>query len=320
MNFVKNKLVVVGAGMVGSAVLNTVLSLNLLSEVVIVDINDKKARGEALDASHTTSFAYSPNVNVRAGNYEDCKDAQIIVVTAGPSLKIGDKMDRLVLADTNVKVAKSIMENITKYTKDAIIIVVTNPVDIATYYCQKYFDYPKNKIIGTGTLLDTARMRKIIGKKFNVDSKNVHGYVLGEHGGTSFTAWSGVNIAGIPFNELDATFGANNNINKDEVDKEVREAGIEVLQLKGYTSAGIAMSVSRLVKAILLNEESILPVSSTLEGEYGINNVALSIPCVITSNGIEKKLQVPLKQNEVEELKNSAENLKTIINGLKLAK
>lgn len=318
MNFVKNKLVVVGAGMVGSAVLNTVLSLNLLSEVVIVDINEKKARGEALDASHTTSFAYSPNVNVKSGTYEDCKDAQIIVITAGPSIKIGDKLDRLILADTNVKVMKSIMENITKYTKEALIIVVTNPVDIATYYCQNCFDYPKNKIIGTGTLLDTARMRKIIGKKFNVDSKNVHGYVLGEHGGSSFTAWSGVNIAGIPFDELDKTFGANNNIDKEQVNQEVRDAGLEVLKLKGYTSSGIAMSVSRLVKAILLNEESILPVSSTLEGEYGINDVALSIPCVITNNGIEKKLEVPLTDDEVKQLKDSASNLSTIIDGLKI--
>lgn len=318
MNFVKNKLVVVGAGMVGSAVLNTVLSLNLLSEVVIVDINEKKARGEALDASHTTSFAYSPNVNVKSGTYEDCKDAQIIVITAGPSIKIGDKLDRLILADTNVKVMKSIMENVTKYTKEALIVVVTNPVDIATYYCQNFFDYPKNKIIGTGTLLDTARMRKIIGKKFNVDSKNVHGYVLGEHGGSSFTAWSGVNIAGIPFDELDKTFGANNNIDKEQVNQEVRDAGLEVLKLKGYTSSGIAMSVSRLVKAILLNEESILPVSSTLEGEYGINDVALSIPCVITNNGIEKKLEVPLTDDEVKQLKDSANNLSTIIEGLKI--
>ncbi|WP_234117374.1 L-lactate dehydrogenase [Clostridium hydrogenum] len=318
MNFVKNKLVVVGAGMVGSAVLNTVLSLNLLSEVVIVDINEKKARGEALDASHTTSFAYSPNVNVKSGTYEDCKDAQIIVITAGPSLKIGEELDRLNLAGTNVKVMKSIMDNITKYTKEALIIVVTNPVDIATYYCQNCFDYPKNKIIGTGTLLDTARMRKIIGKKFNVDSKNVHGYVLGEHGGSSFTAWSGVNIAGIPFGELDKTFGESNNIDKDQVNQEVRDAGLEVLKLKGYTSSGIAMSVSRLVKAILLNEESILPVSSTLEGEYGINDVALSIPCVITNNGIEKKLEIPLTDDEVKQLKDSASNLSTIIDGLKI--
>ncbi|AAK81477.1 L-lactate dehydrogenase [Clostridium acetobutylicum] len=316
MNFVKNKLVVVGAGMVGSAVLNSVLSLNLLSEVVIIDINDNKAKGEALDASHTTSFAYSPNVKVRAGNYEDCADAQIIVITAGPSLKPDDKLDRLVLADTNVKVTDSIMKNICKYTKDAIIIVVTNPVDIATYYCQNNFDYPKNKIIGTGTLLDTARMRKIIGKKYNVDSKNVHGYVLGEHGGSSFTSWSDVNIAGIPFNQLNDIFKDHYKVDKDEVDKEVRDSGIEVLKLKGYTSAGIAMSVSRLVKAMLLNEQSILPVSSTLEGEYGINDVALSIPCIITSNGIEKKLEIPLSKDEVEKLNKSADNLKSIIKGL----
>ncbi|MCR3757434.1 L-lactate dehydrogenase [Clostridium felsineum] len=317
MNFVKNKLVVVGAGMVGSAVLNSVLSLNLLSEVVIVDINDKKAQGEALDASHTTSFAYSPNVKVRAGSYEDCKDAQIVVITAGPSLKPDDKLDRLVLADTNVKVTDSIMKNIVKYTKDAIIIVVTNPVDIATYYCQNNFDYPKNKIMGTGTLLDTARMRKIIGKKYNVDSKNVHGYVLGEHGGSSFTSWSDVNIAGIPFDKLDDIFKVEAHADKEQIDTEVRDSGIEVLKLKGYTSAGIAMSVSRLVKAILLNEQSILPVSSTLEGEYGISDVALSIPCVITSNGIENKLEIPLSEDEIDKLNKSADSLKEIIKGLK---
>lgn len=318
MNFEKNKLVVIGAGMVGSAVLNYTLSLNLLSEVVIIDSNAKKALGEALDASHTTSFAYSPNVNVRAGDYEDCKDAKIIVVTAGPSLKPGEKTDRILLADTNLKVMKEIMNNITKYTKEAIIIMVTNPVDIATYYVQQHFDYPKHKIIGTGTLLDTARLRRIIAKECMVDTKNVHGYVLGEHGDTSFVTWSHVNIAGIPFNELDEAFTTKKPLDTNEIMSEVKYAGFEILQLKGFTNSGIAMSVCRLIKAILLNEQSILPVSSTLEGEYGITNVALSIPCIITNRGIEKKLQISLNDDESKQLKESAENLSVILDKLNI--
>lgn len=318
MNFLKNKLVIIGAGMVGSAVLNYALSLNLLAEVVVIDSNKRRALGEALDASHTTSFAYTPNVNVREGDYEDCEDAQIIVITAGPSIKPGEKSDRMLLADTNIKVINEIMNNIIKHTKDAIIIIVTNPVDVVTYYCQQHFDYPKNKIIGSGTLLDSARLRRIIGKIFKVDTKNVHGYILGEHGENSFAAWSHVNIAGIPFEDLNEAFETNYSLDQDEILKEVKNAGFEVLQLKGYTSSGIAASVSRLVRAILLNEQSILPVSSTLEGEYGINNVALSIPCIITNNGIAKRLQIPLTSEEINQLRSSANNLSHILEKLKI--
>lgn len=318
MNFLKNKLVIIGAGMVGSAVLNYALSLNLLAEVVVIDSNKRRALGEALDASHTTSFAYTPNVNVREGDYEDCEDAQIIVITAGPSIKPGEKSDRMLLADTNIKVINEIMDNIIKHTKDAIIIIVTNPVDVVTYYCQQHFDYPKHKIIGSGTLLDSARLRRIIGKIFKVDTKNVHGYILGEHGENSFAAWSHVNIAGIPFEDLNEAFETNYSLDQDEILKEVKNAGFEVLQLKGYTSSGIAASVSRLVRAILLNEQSILPVSSTLEGEYGINNVALSIPCIITNYGIAKRLQIPLTSDEANRLRSSASNLSHILEKLKI--
>lgn len=171
MKPVKNKVVLVGAGMVGSAILNTLLGLNLVGEVVVIDNNVDKARGEALDASHTTSFAYSPNVYVRSGGYEDCVDAQTIVISAGPSMKPGDVMSRLKLADRNIKVMHSVMTSICEYTKDAVIIVVTNPVDIITYYLQNNFGYPKNKIIGTGTLLDTARFRRILALKYLVDTK-----------------------------------------------------------------------------------------------------------------------------------------------------
>jgi len=318
MKPIKNKVVLVGAGMVGSAILNTLLGLSLVGEIVIIDNNTDKARGEALDASHTTSFAYSPNVHVRSGGYEDCADAQTIVISAGPSMKPGDKMNRLDLADRNIKVMSSVMTSICEYTKDAVIIVVTNPVDIVTYYLQNNFGYPKNKIIGTGTLLDTARFRRILALKYLVDTKNVHGYILGEHGESAFATWSLVDIAGIPASRFDEIIGSSSPLNFDEVVTEVRTVGTDILQLKGYTSSGIAMSVSRLVKAILLNELSILPVSTTLEGEYGISNVALSIPCVISSEGISKKLEIPLSDKEKELLVKSAGILSRSLHELKL--
>ena len=320
MKPVKNKVVVVGAGMVGGAVINALLSLELLAEIVVVDMNTRKAEGEALDASHTTSFAYSPNVHIRAGSYEDCSDAQVIVITAGPSMKPGEGTDRLLLAEKNLAVTKSIMESITKYTKDAIIIMVTNPVDILTYFVQNHFGYDESKIIGTGTLLDTARLRRILAKKYMVDTKNVHGYVLGEHGQSAFAAWSIVNIAGIPVDNFDEILGDGEPLDREAVVKEAKDVGLEILQSKGYTSSGIAMTVNRLVKAILLNELSIVPVATTLRGEYGIENVALSIPCVITSDGIERRVEVPLTAQETELYKNSAENLSTVLEKLKIRK
>lgn len=320
MNFEKNKLVVIGSGMVGSAVLNTALSLNLLSEIVIIDKNLNKARGEALDSSHTTSFAYSPNVSVHEGGYEDCKDAQIIVVTAGPSVKPGETRDRITLAKINTSVISDVMTSICKYTREAIIIMVTNPLDVAVYCAQNGFDYPANKIIGTGTLLDTARLRRIIAKRYLVDTKNVHGYVLGEHGDSAFVDWSLVNIAGVPLNMLDSVFPNVKPLDKDAVLNEVVKTGFDIVQLKGYTSAGIAMSVSRLIKAIVLNELSILPVSTTLNGEYGIDNVALSIPCVITNEGISHKLVLPLSSEENKLLHVSAEKLSAILDDLNLRK
>lgn len=317
MKLEKNKVMIIGAGMVGSAILYSLLSLGDVAEIVIIDQNESKAIGEALDASHTTSFAYSPNIHIRTGTYKDCLDSQLIIITAGPSIsatKPVEKQNRNQLATTNVSVLKEVMGNISKYTKDAIIIIVTNPVDILTYYAQNYFDYPSNKIIGTGTLLDTARLRRILAKKYLIDTKNVHGYVLGEHGSTAFATWSHVNIAGIPANELDDFFDSNEALDYELVMNEVKKTGYEILQYKGYTNFGIAMSVTRLAKAIFLNELSILPVSTTLKGEYGIENVALSIPCVITNEGIAKTLQIPLNDQEMESLKQSATYLQNIIN------
>lgn len=306
---IKNKVCIIGAGMVGSATMIAVLNSGLVAEIVMIDKNEKKAEGEAMDAFHTTSFTYTPNVLIRKGTYADCKDAQIIVMTAGPSIKPGEKLDRRVLTKTNAQVTRSVMEQITAYTREAIIIFVSNPVDIVTFVAQNEFNYPKSKIIGTGTLLDTARMRRIIGEHFRVDTKNVHGYILGEHGSTAIATWSLCNIGGIPLENCSEKFHKAP-LHQDEVLQEVVQAGIEILMKKGYTNYGIAETVARLIKAITLNELSILPVSTTLQGEYHIHNVALSVPCIIGQHGIESILDIPLTSEEQKALESSAASLR----------
>jgi L-lactate dehydrogenase len=295
---IKHKVTIIGAGMVGSATMMAILNSSLAAEIVLIDQNEEKAAGEALDAFHTTSFSYVPNVLIRKGTYKDCKDSQIIVMSAGPSVKPGQKLDRRMLIETNAKVTRSVMKEITRYTKEAIIIFVSNPVDILTYIAQNEFDYPKHKIIGTGTLLDTARMRRIIGEYFLVDTKNVHGYVLGEHGASAFITWSLCNLGGIPIDQCAQKLNKKA-IDKEQILKDVKEAGMKILLAKGYTNYGVAESVARIVKAISLNELSILPVSTTLNGEYGIKDAAISVPCIISQEGIKEILDVPL--NDIEQ-------------------
>ena len=309
MKIQRNKVVIIGAGNVGSQVLYTLLSSQSIAELVIIDVNKTKASGEALDASHATSFAYSPNIKVKTGDYSECADANIIVMTAGPSAKPGEITDRLALTGKNLMVVKDVMEHIVKYTKEAIIIIVSNPVDILTYYAQNYFDYPKEKIFGTGTTLDTARFRRILSTKYMVDTKNVHGYILGEHGDTAFAAWSSTNIAGIPIDDM-VILEEGVILDQEAIEAEVKSIGYEVLMSKGFTNFGVAKSIERIVQAILSNELSVLPLSTTLEGEYGIENVALSLPCLITKDGISKRLETPLSIEEVIKLKHSADKLK----------
>ena len=251
MRMKEGKLVLIGAGMVGSATLNAILAQSVVSEIVVIDANEDKALGEVLDALHTTSFAYSTNTTIRVGSYADCADASIIVMTAGPSIQAGDN-DRRVLAEKNIAVMDAVMAEITRYTRSAILIVVTNPVDLVTYFAQIKYNYPADKIFGTGTLLDTARMRQLIAAQCNVDSKNVHGYLLGEHGESAFIPWSMVNVAGIPVDELPRAFGLSAALDKEKILADTKAAGLRVLKLKGFTSSGIAQSVARLVRAIVL--------------------------------------------------------------------
>lgn len=312
MKIERRKVVIIGAGNVGSAVLFTLLSSTSIAEIVIIDRNEKKAYGEALDGSHATAFAYSPNIQVRHGDYSDCKDAGIIVMTAGPSADPNKPVDRNELLQINMVVMQDVMENICKYTKEAIIIIVSNPVDALTYYARTHFDYPQNKIFGTGTLLDTARFRRILSYRYNVDTKNVHGYILGEHGTTAFATWSTVNIAGIPIDLCEKTFNTTTPLDKEGILDEVKKVGYEVLVSKGHTNFGIAKSVERIIQTILINELSILPVTTVLTGQYSISDVAVSLPCVMTKDGIGSVLEIPLSEVEVLKLQESASFVKRV--------
>lgn len=317
MRSINNKVVVIGAGMVGAAVVDAMLSLGLVSEIAVIDRNVQRAEGVALDASHTTSFAYSPNVHVHAGTFADCADAQIVVIAAGTSVQPGKVVhDRLSLAASNAAVIRETMAEICPYTTDAVLIVVSNPVDIVTYVAQNEFNYPRDHIIGTGTLLDTARLRRLIAEEYAVDTKNVHGYILGEHGDTAFAVWSMVSIAGVSLPDAARIFRRPVHLDREALVREVRQAGYHIVQLKGYTNAGVANSVGRIAKAVMLHERSVLPVSTTLTGEYGIHDVALSLPCVITDQGIGQVLEIPLSPEEQEQMHQCAERLHTVLQQL----
>lgn len=306
----KGKIVIIGTSNVGSAILNKITDFQLASEIVLIDINTAKAKGEALDASHATSCIYSTNINVHVGTYKDCHDAGIIIITAGPSIKPGETPDRLILAKTNVKVMHSIMSEITKYTKEAMIIAITNPLDVATYYISTHFDYPREKIVGTGTMLETFRLRRILANHYHVDPKNIHGYILGEHGNSAFTAWSTVNIAGMPLSHLDDCFNFSQKIDCKAIEDEVVQVAYDIINLKGWTNTGIAMVACRLIKAVLYDEHTILPLSAVLEGEYGLRDIALSIPRMLCGEGVVKSFEVKLTDAERDLLLRSAESVK----------
>lgn len=314
MSIKEGKIVIIGAGMVGSSVLSAVLSENVVNEIAMIDMNEDKVMGEVLDASHTTAFAYSSNVNIHTGNYSDCEDAQVIIMTAGPSITKENASSRMLLLNKNISVMDSVMSEIVKYTKEAIIIIVSNPLDILVYYAQSKFNYPRHKLMGTGTLLDTARLRQMIGKQCGVDSKNVHGYVLGEHGESAFITWSGVNISGIPYDQLESTF--NTTLDKEQLYYGMRNVGLDMVRLKGYTNVGIAAACARLLKCIILNEKSVLPIASVIDGEYGLCDVAMSLPSIVGKNGIERILEIPLSKDEKKYLLECEKHIKEIIDNI----
>lgn len=308
----KNKLVVVGVGHVGSYVLADAMKTGLFAEIGVIDILENVAYGEALDQAQATALTYMNNVDVKSGGYEQCADADVIIVAAGPSVipdpnNLEGTQDRTLLTKTNCEVIREVMTGITKYTKEAIVILITNPLDTMVYIAENEFGYPVGRVFGTGTMLDSARLRKIVADTYQIDPKSVTGYVMGEHGSTAFPVLSHVNVSGIPFNELDQYFEATADIQDPQVAKDaIVEAAYKVLNGKGWTNAGVAQAAITMAKAILLDENSVYPACTTLRGQYGHDgDVALSMPCVIGSQGIVRQLPVKLNEWEMQKLEES---------------
>lgn len=314
----RGKIVIIGAGHVGSAILNSILGMNLAKEIVLINLDREQALGEVMDASHTIAFSYAAGCAIRVGDYEDCRDAQIIINTAGPSIKPGESGDRMQLLATNLRVADSIMDQITRYTRDAILIYVTNPVDILTYYSVTKYDYPREKLFSTGTMLDTARFHKQLADQLHIDAKSVTGFVLGEHGGTAFIPWNTVNIAGIPVDRFAEQFDLKASIDREQLIRAVKASGLDIIELKGYTSSGIALVVCRVVSAILFNTHSVLPLSVTARGEYGLEHVAMSLPCVLGENGVERILTLPLDEDAERGMRACDEYLRSILHDVNM--
>lgn len=309
-----NKVVIIGAGYVGSTTAYTLMQSGLVSELALIDIDVKKAEGEVMDLNHCLSF--TKPMTIKVGSYKDCKDADLIIMTAGPSIQPGGT--RLDLAKQNAKIMSSIMHEIVQHTTEAIILVATNPVDILTQIAVESVGYDPKKIIGSGTVLDSARFRYILSQHCKVDARNVHGYILGEHGDSEVAAWSLTNIAGAPLDDYCTHCQETcQGIDKVDILNQVKNAGYHIIDRKVATYYGVSTAIKRIAEAILRNEHSILTVSSLLQGEYGIDNIAMSVPTIVSSAGIHQIVELKLSLEESALLKKSGDVLKGILDHIK---
>jgi L-lactate dehydrogenase len=308
-----HKCAIVGCGFVGSAIAYTYAQSGLFSEMALVDINRKKAEGEALDIAQGLPFL-SP-MKIYAGEYSDVKDAALIVIAAGANQKVGET--RLELLSRNIKIFDTIIEEIIKYNSEAILLVVTNPVDILTYYTLKASGFPPNRVIGSGTVLDTARLKQMIGKELLVDSRNIHAFILGEHGDSELPVWSSANVSGIDLRDFYAICGHSYNAEDlNSMFEEVRDSAYKIIEGKGATYYAIAQAVMRITESIVRDEDSVLPVSAYLTGQYGINDVCLGVPSIVGKEGIRKILEIPLNREERKRLVESASVLRSEFEGI----
>ncbi len=305
------KVAVVGLGFVGSASAFALMQSGLFSEMVLVNRDMSKAEGEALDISHGLPFAKP--MKIYAGTYDDIVDAAVIVITSGAGQKPGET--RLDLVRKNVDVYRSIIPEIAKRNCEGILLIVSNPVDILTSAAVKLSGFPENRVFGSGTVLDTARLKYLLGEHLNVDSRSVHAFIIGEHGDSEIAAWSSANVSGVPlhnFCEMRGHFEHEKAMY--EIAEGVKNSAYEIIEKKKATYYGIAMSVKRICEAIVRDEKSILPISSIQHGQYGIEGVALSMPAVVGKNGVETLVPIELNEAEQTALRKSADTLKQVLN------
>lgn len=304
------KVAVVGCGFVGSSSAFALMESGLFSEMVLIDATKAKAEGEALDISHGLPFAKP--MQIYAGEYEDLSDASLIVVTAGAGQKPGET--RLDLVKKNIGIFKTIIPEISKRNRDAILLIVANPVDILTYAAVKLSGYPEARVFGSGTVLDTARLKYLLGEHLQVDSRSVHAFVIGEHGDSEIAAWSSANVSGVPLNDFCEMRGHyNHEESMKRIAEDVKNSAYQIIEKKNATYYGIAMSVKRICEAIVRDEKSVLPVSCIQHDNHGISDVALSMPHIVGKDGIEGVVPISLSEEEAAALRASAKTLRTVL-------
>ena len=309
------KAAVIGCGFVGSAIAFALMQSRLFSEMALLDADADKADGEAMDIAHGVPFA--GQMKIYAGNYEDIADAAIIIVTAGANQK--PEETRLDLVHKNVAVYRNIIPQIAGQGFEGILLVVSNPVDILTYAAVKLSGFPEQRVIGSGTVLDTARLKYALSEHLGVASRNLHSFIIGEHGDSEIAAWSSTNVSGIPLDDFCEMRGHFNHAQAmRQIAEEVKNSAYEIIEKKGATYYGIAMSVKRICESIVRDEKSILPVSSVMHGNYGIDGIALSMPAIVGSDGVENHVPISLNEKEIESLRHSAETIREIVSGLDL--
>ena len=310
------KAAMIGCGFVGSASAFALMQSGLFQELVLIDANHDKAEGEAMDIAHGLPFA--GQMKIYAGDYDDIVDAAVIIVTAGAAQKPGET--RLDLVNKNVNIFKSIIPEIAKRNYKGILLIVANPVDILTYTAVKLSGLPENRVIGSGTVLDTARLKYALGEHLEVDSRSVHSFIIGEHGDSEIVAWSSTNVSGIPVNDFCELRG---HFNHEEamhrIADDVKNSAYDIIEKKGATYYGIAMSVKRICECIMRDEKSILPISSMMHGEYGISDICLSMPTVVGREGVETRVPIQLNEQEESALSASAEQLSKVAAQLDLS-
>ena len=307
------KAVMVGCGFVGSASVFALMQSGLFSEIALIDANQEKAEGEAMDISHGIPFA--KQMRIYAGDYDDVKDAGIVIVTAGANQQPGET--RLDLVSKNVAIFKKIIPEIAARGFDGILLIVADPVDILTKVAMQLSGLPENRVIGSGTVLDTARLKYRLSEHLGVDSKSIHAFIIGEHGDSEIAVFSSANVSGIPLSRFCELRGHYRHSEEEkEIAEKVKNSAYDIIQRKKATYFGVAMAVKRICEVIVRNERAILPVSTAMHGEYGIEDVVLSMPCVVGSDGIEVQVPMVLNEEEKSKLQESAKILKETIDSI----
>ncbi len=310
-----HKIAVIGAGKVGTTFAFALQLSGLAGEIVLIDRNKERTEGEVMDLNHAVPL--SDPVRIWNGTYADCTGANVVVISAGTAQRPGET--RLDLLKRNIDIFREIIPQVLKYNRHGVLLIATNPVDVLSYATWKLSGLPSERVIGSGTVLDTARFRSLISTRFNLDARNVHAYIIGEHGDSEVAVWSSANIAGLPMHDYCKLIGKDIcDEDRDEISEQVRKAAYEIISRKGATFYAVAVGLVRIVESILRDQHSVLSVSSLVPGFYGIEDVYLSLPAVIGHTGIENIVKLNLDEKEVSALKNSARVMKDEIQQLDL--